>query len=157
MGQFVSRENLLTYIKEEKANNHRIVATNGCFDILHKGHLDYLLKAKSLGDLLVVGINSDESVKQLKGPTRPINNELDRAALVAALTCVDYTFIFSEQTAEAFLLELKPDLYVKGGDYTIENLPEAAVIKQINADVFFVPVTKGKSTTGIIEKMLNPD
>lgn len=151
MGQFVKKHDIIAIISKLKATGKKVIATNGCFDILHKGHLDYLLTAKEQGDILVVGINSDESVRKLKGPQRPVNSETDRASLVAALECVDYTFIFGEQTASTFLSELKPDIYVKGGDYTLENLPEANTIEQIGAQVLFVPLTKGKSTTKLIE------
>ena len=131
------------------------MATNGCFDLLHTGHITYLEKAKSLGDYLIVGINGDQSVKNLKGDGRPINNELDRARLVAALECVDAVAIFPETRATRFLEIVIPSLYVKGGDYTIESLDagEKEVLLRVNADIAIVPLIPNKSTTLLISKL----
>ncbi|MEW5820621.1 MAG: adenylyltransferase/cytidyltransferase family protein, partial [Cyanobacteriota bacterium] len=118
-------------------------------------HYDYLLKAKKFGDILIVGINSDNSVKNIKGPSRPINNEIDRARLVAALDCVDYTFLFDESTPDTFISIIRPDIHVKGDDYDINTLPEANTVLNIGAELKFVSLTEGKSTTNIIEKIIN--
>ncbi|OGI18821.1 MAG: hypothetical protein A3B68_06205 [Candidatus Melainabacteria bacterium RIFCSPHIGHO2_02_FULL_34_12] len=131
----------------------KIVATNGCFDILHVGHVRSLQKAKSLGDLLVVGINSDASVKQIKGNNRPITSEKDRAEVLAALECVSIVSIFNEETAEKFLEIVKPDIYVKGEEYDIDNLPEAKTMKKLGGKIIQIPMIPGSSTTDIIEKI----
>ena len=130
-----------------------IVATNGCFDILHIGHIRSLQKAKSLGDILAVGLNSDESVKKLKGATRPLNNENYRAEMLAALSCVDIVTIFKEETAEKFLEILKPNIYVKGEGYDLDNLPESKLVKKLGGQVRQIPNVAGYSTTTLIEKI----
>jgi rfaE bifunctional protein nucleotidyltransferase chain/domain len=130
-----------------------LVATNGCFDLLHVGHVRYLQSAKSLGTHLIIGVNSDASVAALKGPTRPINKAEDRAEVLNALACVDYTFIFNEDTADQFLKLAEPDIYAKGGDYNLAELPERETIKQIGAKVVFVPFQSGYSTTGTVKKL----
>ncbi len=135
--------------------NLKIIATNGCFDILHVGHVRYLQKAKTFGDLLIVGLNSDNSVKRLKGPSRPINIESDRAEILAALGCIDIVSIFSEDTAEHFLNEVKPDIYVKGGEYNLETLPEAILVQKYGGKSITIPMIEGSSTTNIISKMKN--
>ncbi|MCR5176522.1 MAG: D-glycero-beta-D-manno-heptose 1-phosphate adenylyltransferase [Anaerovibrio sp.] len=131
----------------------KIVFTNGCFDILHAGHVRYLNKARSFGDCLVLGLNSDASVRSIKGPSRPINNELDRAEVVGALGCVDYVVIFDEPTAEALITKVHPDVYVKGGDYTIETLPEGQIVQAYGGTVELVRLVEGRSTTRVIEKI----
>ena len=134
-------------------SNKKIVFTNGCFDIIHVGHVRYLTAAKSLGDVLIVGLNTDESVKKLKGASRPINNQDDRAEVLLGLKAVDHVIFFGEQTAENLIAEVKPDIYVKGGDYTIETLPEAKIVQSYGGRVELVNLVAGKSTTNIIEKM----
>ena len=131
----------------------KIVFTNGCFDILHAGHVRYLTKAKSFGDILIVGLNTDNSVKKLKGENRPVNNELDRAEVLLALKSVDEVVFFDEQTAENLISEIKPDIYVKGGDYTLETLPEAKIVQSYGGEVKFVQLVAGRSTTNIIKKI----
>lgn len=131
-----------------------LVTTNGCFDLLHTGHIKYLADAASLGDLLVVGINSDASVSRLKGPDRPIQNEIDRALLIWSLKMVDYTFIFPENDPIAFLDVLKPDVHVKGGDYTPEQLPEKSIVEKHGGKIVIVPFTAGLSTTSIVKKII---
>ncbi len=131
----------------------RVVFTNGCFDLLHPGHVSYLRAARSLGDLLVVGLNSDASVSRLKGPERPVVPEGDRAAVLAALESVDAVVVFAEDTPIRLMRELKPDVYVKGGDYRIEDLPEAEVAAEIGAEVRILPLEPGYSTTALIEKI----
>ena len=127
--------------------------TNGCFDLLHRGHVSYLGAARSLGDALVVGLNSDASVKKLKGPGRPVVPEADRAAVLNALRAVDAVVIFDESTPVRLMRELKPAVYVKGGDYRIEDLPEAEVAKEIGTEVRIIPFEEGYSTTGLIERI----
>lgn len=153
MGQTVDRKDIGEIIKTLKAKGKKVVATNGCFDILHVGHVRYLQKSKSFGDVLVVGLNSDISVKILKGETRPINPQEDRAEVLCALACVDYVVMFDEKSPVDLLDLIKPDIYTKGGDYTLETLPEADVILKNNGKVEFIDFVEGKSTTKIIDKM----
>lgn len=130
----------------------KIVFTNGCFDILHRGHVSYLSEAKSLGDILWLGLNSDSSVKKLKGESRPINPEEDRAAVLLALRFVDYVTLFSQDTPVELLHLMRPHIHVKGGDYKKEDLPEYPVVKQYGGDVFILSFVEGKSTSSIIQK-----
>ena len=153
MGQTVDRKDIGEIIKTLKAKGKKVVATNGCFDILHVGHVRYLQKSKSFGDILVVGLNSDISVKILKGETRPINPQEDRAEVLCALACVDYVVMFDEKSPVDLLDLIKPDIYTKGGDYTLETLPEADVILKNNGKVEFIDFVEGKSTTKIIDKI----
>lgn len=131
----------------------KVVATNGCFDILHIGHIRSLQKAKKLGDILVVGVNSDGSVKKLKGENRPINRENERAEVLAALSCIDFVSIFSEETAEKFLDLFRPDIYVKGGEYDLDNLPEVPLVTKYGGKIIQIPMVPGFSTTDTIEKL----
>jgi rfaE bifunctional protein nucleotidyltransferase chain/domain len=133
----------------------RIVATNGCFDLLHFGHVNYLQRARRLGDLLVVGLNSDSSVRQLKGPSRPLVAAKHRAAVLAALECVDAVVFFSEKRAHRFLATVQPDVYVKGGDYRPDSLDprERAVLTAIGARIRLLPFVRGFSTTKMIERI----
>lgn len=150
MSQLIHTPEELSKLKEKL--NGSLVATNGCFDILHVGHIRYLQKARAQGDYLIVGVNSDESVKKLKGPKRPINKQEDRAEILNALKCVDYTFIFGGQTADEFLHLAKPNIYVKGGDYDLEKLPEKKTLEEINCTVIFVKFESGYSSTAVIER-----
>ena len=138
-----------------KADGKTVVFTNGCFDILHAGHVRYLRAAKELGDCLILGLNSDQSVRILKGPTRPINNQQDRAEVLSALSAVDYVVVFEEPTAEKLIAEIKPALYVKGGDYNVKDLPEAKIIAQYGGKTVLIPEVQGKSSSNIIKKMKN--
>jgi len=131
----------------------KVVFTNGCFDILHAGHVRYLQEARAQGDCLVLGLNSDESVRRLKGLTRPINSELDRAEVVGALKSVDYVVLFGEQTAESLIAKVRPAVYVKGGDYTLDTLPEAKIVQSYGGRVHFVKMVEGRSTTNVIKKI----
>ena len=133
----------------------RLVVTNGCFDLLHLGHVRYLQAARALGDALAVGVNGDASVRSLKGEGRPLNNERDRAEVLAALRCVDYVAIFPEVRATQFLERVRPAIYVKGGDYKPETLnpEERAALAKIGAEIRIIPFETGYSTTGIIERM----
>ncbi len=140
-------------IAEVREEGGRVVFTNGCFDLLHPGHVSYLQAARNLGDALVVGLNSDASVKRLKGSARPLVPERDRAAVLAALRSVDAVVIFDDDTPMRLLRELKPAVYVKGGDYRIEDLPEAKVAAEIGAEVKILPFEPGYSTTALVEKV----
>lgn len=131
----------------------KIVFTNGCFDILHAGHVRYLKTARSFGDVLILGLNSDRSVKNLKGEGRPVNSESDRAEVIDSLESVDFVVIFDEPTAETLVSEIKPDIYVKGGDYSIETLPEGKIVQSYGGRVELVPLVEGRSTTNIIRKI----
>ena len=140
-------------VEELKKQNKTVVFTNGCFDILHVGHLRYLNEAKRQGDVLIVGVNSDDSVKRLKGESRPINNQNDRAEMLCGLKAVDYTVIFEEDTPEALIGELKPSIHVKGGDYTKDDLPETKIVESYRGEVRILTFIEGKSTTNIVKKI----
>ena len=129
--------------------------TNGCFDLLHRGHVTYLQAARQQGDVLLVGLNSDESVRQLKGADRPVNAEQDRAAVLAALESVDAVCIFAEKTATHFIATAQPDIYAKGGDYTVETLnqEERRVVENAGGKIMVLPVVPGKSTTALLKKL----
>ncbi|MBR1647375.1 MAG: D-glycero-beta-D-manno-heptose 1-phosphate adenylyltransferase [Selenomonadaceae bacterium] len=137
-----------------KSRGKKIVFTNGCFDIIHAGHVRYLTAAKNFGDVLIVGLNTDESVRKLKGDSRPINNQFDRAEVLLGLKAVDHVIFFGERTAETLIAKVKPNVYVKGGDYTLETLPEAKIVQQFGGRVEFVNLVAGRSTTNIVEKIL---
>src|SRR6478736_8481438 len=132
-----------------------IVFTNGCFDVLHAGHVRYLAAAKQLGDVLVVGLNGDESVRELKGEGRPLNSQEDRAEVMAALGAVDYVIIFDEKRADNLLREVRPQIYAKGGDYTVRSLDpdEVAALKEIGAKIEILPLVPGKSTSKLIQSI----
>lgn len=149
-------QNQISQILEPlKQEGKKIIMTNGCFDILHVGHTRYLAESKAVGDILVVALNSDASVKQLKGNSRPINNQVDRAELLTQLRSVDYVVIFDETDACKIMELIKPDIYTKGGDYTESDLakwPEYQVAKKIGATIEIINFVKGKSSTNIINK-----
>ena len=149
----IKQSELKDLLKKLKEEGKTIVTTNGCFDILHVGHVRYLEKTKSFGDVLIVALNSDKSVKSIKGESRPINNENDRAEVLSALKSVDYVVLFDEDSPIDLLLQIKPDVYTKGADYTIESLPEAKGIMEAGGRIEFISFVEGKSTTSIIEKM----
>jgi rfaE bifunctional protein nucleotidyltransferase chain/domain len=138
---------------ELRANNKRMVFTNGCFDILHLGHTTYLEAAQNLGDVMIVGVNSDASVRRLKGASRPVNTEFDRASVLSALRSVDFTCIFDEDTPLELIRTLQPDVLVKGGDYTLETIIGADIVAAKGGRVVVIPLVEGKSTTRIIERM----
>lgn len=133
----------------------KLVFTNGCFDVLHVGHVQYLEGARKLGDALVVGINGDDSVRELKGPSRPINEEADRADVLAALRCVDAVVIFPELRATRLIQSLRPDVYAKGGDYTVDllNEEEREALQSVNCQILFLPLVAGRSTTATLAKL----
>lgn len=137
-----------------KKLNKRIITTNGVFDILHIGHIRYLQKAKKLGDVLIVAVNSDVSVKKIKGPKRPLNDENDRAEALAALQCVDFVAIFNEENPIKFLEEIKPNVHVKGGDYKLDKIIEKDAVEKNGGEVKLIPEVKGYSTTRFIDKVL---
>ncbi len=144
---------LASLVTEEKVKGKRVVFTNGCFDLLHVGHVKYLQKARTFGDLLIVGLNSDASVRALKGETRPLIVETERAHILAALDCVDYVVIFGEDTPLRLIEALRPLVLVKGGDYTPERVVGKDVVESYGGRVELVTFVDGKSTTGIIEKI----
>lgn len=143
--------------KELRDAGKKLVATNGCFDLLHVGHIKYLQAARAFGDVLVVGLNGDQSVRELKGPGRPINNEKDRAELLAALEHVDLVAIFPEKRATRFLEAAAAALYVKGGDYTSETLDadERAILQTVGTEIRFIPFVPGYSTSRLLEQLKN--
>ena len=141
-------------VENLKAQGKKVVFTNGCFDILHVGHLRYLNEAKRQGDILVIGVNSDESVKRLKGSERPINSEIDRAEMLCGLKAVDYTILFKEDTPELLISKLKPSIHVKGGDYKKEDLPETKIVESYGGEVRILSFVEGKSTTNIVNKII---
>jgi rfaE bifunctional protein nucleotidyltransferase chain/domain len=157
MKRVLNREEASKLIEDLKKQGKQVVFTNGCFDILHVGHMTYLEEAKEFGDYLFVGVNSDESVKRLKGPTRPINNEVDRAELLAGLKAVDYTVIFTEDTPVELIGVLKPSIHVKGGDYKKEDLPETKVVESYGGRVEIVSLVEGKSTSNVVKKIQNKE
>src|SRR5919199_5636152 len=145
-------ETLLARSAALRARGGRLVLTNGCFDLLHVGHVRYLQAARRLGDFLAVGVNSDASVRRLKGPTRPVVPAAERAEVVAALGCVDAVVIFDAATAEPLVAALRPDVYVKGDDYTEEALPEARLVRAYGGTVALLPTVPGASTTALIAR-----
>jgi D-glycero-beta-D-manno-heptose 1-phosphate adenylyltransferase len=146
-------ESSIDAIKSDKKYNKKIVFTNGCFDILHVGHIRYLSEAKSLGDILVVGINSDESVKNLKGLSRPINSLSDRSLLLSELVCVDYVVSFKEQTPLKLIKMIMPDILVKGGDYTLDNVVGSKEVIDTGGKVELLKFHDGYSSTNYIDKI----
>ncbi len=148
---------LQALLRSEQKHGKSIVFTNGCFDILHAGHVRYLTEAKKLGDVLVVGLNSDASVRKLKGADRPINSAVDRAEVLAGLRAVDHVVVFEEDTAEELVRQLQPDIYVKGGDYSLDRLPESGIVASYGGRTVLVPMLEGRSTTQVIRKMQQND
>ncbi|MBS1970051.1 MAG: D-glycero-beta-D-manno-heptose 1-phosphate adenylyltransferase [Bdellovibrionales bacterium] len=152
MGQVSKFESIAKDLASLKSQNKKIVFTNGCFDLLHVGHVRYLQEAKKLGDVLVVGVNSDASVRVLKGPTRPVQIEADRAEILAALGAVDYTVIFNEDTPLKLIETVKPDILVKGGDWKIDQIVGSDFVIANGGKVMSLQFVDGKSTTKLIEK-----
>ena len=153
--KIVARGGLREWREAFRATGKKLVATNGCFDILHIGHATYLESARARGDALLVGVNGDASVRGLKGAGRPVNNEEDRAGIIAALESVNFVCVFAETRATDFLADARPDIYVKGGDYTIEtiNQEERRVVEQAGGRIVFIQFVPGKSTTALIQKI----
>lgn len=148
-------EDAASVAASRRASGQVIVFTNGCFDLLHRGHVDYLQQARQLGDFLIVGLNGDESLRRLKGPGRPILPETDRAEVLAALRAVDAVVIFTQDTAEALVQALRPDIYVKGGDWqtAARRPPEAAVVESYGGRVEYIPYLAGHSTSKIVARI----
>ena len=149
-----ARKELLRIIKNLKAKGKQIVFTNGCFDLLHLGHVRYLEEAKALGDVLVVGVNSDSSVRKLKGPKRPILPEEERTEILSGLGCVDYITIFNEADPLKLITSLKPNLLVKGGDWTREQIVGREVVERSGGELVIIPFVKGASTSNVIDTIL---
>lgn len=151
----VTLESLDTILTDLRQKGKTIVTTNGSFDILHIGHIRYLQESRKLGDVLVVGINSDASVKSYKGPKRPINAEAERAEALVALSCVDYVVIFFESVPDRVLEVARPHIHTKGGDYDLSQIPERELIESMGGTVVVLPLTKGFSTTALIERIFS--
>jgi D-beta-D-heptose 7-phosphate kinase/D-beta-D-heptose 1-phosphate adenosyltransferase len=151
---FLSPRELQPVLTELRQQGKRIVFTNGCFDLLHPGHIHTLVQARALGDVLVVGLNSDESVRRLKGKKRPILDQTERAAILAALEAVDYVTIFDDDTPRTLILQLRPDVLVKGGDWSAEAVVGKEEVEAWGGEVVLIPYQEGNSTTNIIERVL---
>ncbi|MSU33485.1 MAG: ADP-heptose synthase [Pedosphaera sp.] len=153
--KILTAEALTLWRRRMREAKLRVVVTNGCFDLLHAGHVAYLEAARSLGDVLLVGLNGDESVRQLKGPARPLNVEADRARVLAALECLSVVVIFPEKRAVTFLTACEPDIYVKGGDYTLETIDgdERRAVESSDGQIVFIPFLAGRSTSGLVTKI----
>ena len=149
-GKIVPLAELLATVAARRADGEQVVLTNGCFDLLHLGHVRCLAAAAELGDVLVVGINSDASVRALKQASRPLMGELERAEIVAALECVDYVTVFEESTALELVRAVRPEVYVKGGDYAGKVLAEADLARQLGGRVKLVPEVPGRSSSGLL-------
>ncbi len=151
----MTRAEASAFAAQHRAARRRVVFTNGVFDILHAGHVQLLKRAKRFGDILVVGVNSDASTRRLKGPTRPINREADRLALVAALDPVDFAVLFEEDTPEATIRAVRPHVHVKGGDYTPQSLPEREACEAVGTRIEILSLVEGRSTSGVIDKIVS--
>ena len=151
--KILSREALVAEIARRREAGHRVVFANGCFDLLHVGHVRYLAAARALGDTLVVGINADDAVRQLKGPSRPVMPDAERAEIIAALACVDFVTIFPELTVENLLRALRPDIHAKGTDYTPDSVPERAIVREYGGEVAIVGDPKDHSTTDLLRQV----
>lgn len=157
MERIVPRTELAALGDELRAAGRRIVFTNGCFDLLHVGHLRYLEQARALGDVLVIGLNTDASVRRLKGPKRPVVSEDERAELLAGLRCVDYVTLFDEPLPNETLSALRPHFHVKGGDYDVESLPETPLVRALGGEVVIMPLVEGRSTTNVVQRILESE
>lgn len=155
LSKLVDWDALPSWREEVRNSGSKLVVTNGCFDLLHLGHVTYLETARNLGDLLLVGVNADDAVRELKGPNRPVNSAEDRAGVLAALESVSAVCIFSESTAVSFLAQAKPDVYVKGGDYTLEtiNQEERRVVVETGGQIRMLPLLGGRSTTNVLKRL----
>jgi rfaE bifunctional protein nucleotidyltransferase chain/domain len=153
--KLIAWDKLPEWRNQLRTSGKKLVVTNGCFDLLHLGHVTYLENARNFGDALLIGVNSDAAVSGLKGPGRPVNSETDRASVLAALASVDGVCIFTDTTATKFLAAAQPDIYVKGGDYTLETLnqDERRAVESAGGKIILVPFVPGKSTTSLLEKI----
>lgn len=149
----INRNEIAELSRKLKSEGKKLVFTNGCFDILHSGHVFYLQKAKQQGDILILGLNSDASVKRLKGEKRPINSENDRAIVISELKSIDYVVIFEEDTPQEIISIIVPDILVKGGDYKKEDVVGKGVVENNGGEVVIIPFVDGKSTTNIINRI----
>lgn len=154
LSRIVDRDHLIQQVAAARDNNLSVVFANGCFDPLHVGHVRYLEGAKALGDLLIVGVNSDRQVRGMKGAGRPLVSQDQRAEIVASLSAVDLVTVFDEPTVEALLLELRPDIHAKGTDYSVDTVPERDVVRSYGGKVAIVGDPKEHSSTGLIEGLL---
>ena len=155
MKKIVDFKSLVKNRELAKKKGKKVVFTNGCFDILHRGHIDYLEKAKKMGDILIVGLNSDASVKKIKGENRPIVPEEDRALVLSALSCVDYVCIFDQETPEELIKKLIPDVLVKGGDWDKENIVGKKIVEKSGGEVVTITEVEGRSTKKIIQTIID--
>ena len=153
MGRLINKEELQVVLDKIKEEGKTLAVTNGCFDILHVGHVRYLNMSSQCADYLMVLLNSDKSVRAIKGETRPINKQEDRAEVLSALNCIDFVMFFDENSPAKLLEEIKPDVYTKGADYNLENLPEAKSIQSYGGKIAFIDLVEGVSTTKILEKL----
>lgn len=153
MGKLLDRENLRTERERLRREGRRIVFTNGCFDLLHPGHIRYLAQARALGDVLIVAINSDRSVQELKGKGRPILNEQERSIVLCGLESVDYVIVFDEETPRELIALILPDVLVKGGDWSIDKIVGREEVEAAGGQVFSLPYLEGQSTSEIIERI----
>ncbi|HEY9755073.1 MAG TPA: D-glycero-beta-D-manno-heptose 1-phosphate adenylyltransferase [Oculatellaceae cyanobacterium] len=153
MGAVTTRDELARKVAELKASGKKVVTTNGCFDLLHVGHVRFLKAARALGDALVVGMNTDASVRKLKGEKRPIQNENDRAEILSSLACVDFVCLFDEDTPVELLKVLKPNVHAKGADYKPSDLAETPVVESFGGRLEIIDLVPGRSTTNIVARM----
>jgi D-glycero-beta-D-manno-heptose 1-phosphate adenylyltransferase len=151
--KIISREQLPDLLARWRQEQQRVVFTNGCFDLLHLGHVDYLEKARQLGDKLILGLNSDASMRRLKGPSRPLQDEMSRSRIMASLLFIDAVVIFDEDTPYELIRQVSPDILVKGDDYTIQTIVGHDLVLQRGGEVKTISLVKGYSTSGIIEKI----
>lgn len=152
--KILSRERAAEITSSAKAKGKKVVFTNGCFDILHVGHIELLERAKSVGDLLIVGLNSDDSARRLKGTSKPINSASDRGKILSSLEVVNFVTIFDEDTPYEIINELKPDVLVKGADYSLNEIVGRSVVESYGGKVVVIPLSKGYSTTKLIEQIM---
>ncbi|MCC6581304.1 MAG: D-glycero-beta-D-manno-heptose 1-phosphate adenylyltransferase [Phycisphaeraceae bacterium] len=153
LGKVRTLEQLATEVHAHRTQGRRIVFTNGCFDILHAGHVAYLRSARRMGDLMIVAVNSDDSIRRLKGPTRPVNHQADRLLVLSELQCIDYLMVFDDDTPEGLIEALRPDVLVKGGDYREDQVVGAKFVKSYGGKVALVPLVEGRSTTNIVRRI----
>ncbi len=149
----ISRRKIAALAARLKRSGKRVVFTNGVFDILHRGHVEYLAKAKSLGDVLILGLNSDTSVRRIKGPIRPLQRQSDRAVILLALESVDYVVVFGEDTPDKLIRQIKPDILAKGADYRISEIVGADFVRSYGGSVRRIRLTPGRSTSGLVGKV----
>ena len=153
LGEVIKRNDLAQYVSSWHKSGKKIVFTNGCFDVLHRGHVEYLITARKHGDLLLVGVNTDFSVKKLKGDNRPLVGEQDRAFILSQLIAVDAVVLFSEETPYNLINEVKPDVLVKGGDYSVNEVVGREIVEASGGEVIIIPLVTGRSTTNLIDKI----